>query len=57
MNFYLINPDAEHRGILLIKEKVMFLIDVKEVKNAAGISVEKALRRALVFISGEYITL
>jgi len=21
MNFYLINPDAEHRGILLIKRK------------------------------------
>ena len=21
MNFYLINPDAEHRGILLIKKK------------------------------------
>jgi hypothetical protein len=22
MNFYLINPDAEHRGILLIKENL-----------------------------------
>ena len=24
MNFYLINPDAEHRGILLIKSKSFF---------------------------------
>jgi len=24
MNFYLINPDAEHRGILLIKSKNAF---------------------------------
>jgi len=23
MNFYLINPDAEHRGILLIKRTVL----------------------------------
>ncbi len=27
MNFYLINPDAEHRGILLIKE-IRFLADI-----------------------------
>jgi len=25
MNFYLINPDAEHRGILLIKPKQLVL--------------------------------
>jgi hypothetical protein len=35
----------------------MFQIDVKEVKKAAGISVEKTLRRALVFISGENTTI
>jgi len=27
MNFYLINPDAEHRGILLIKSFGMEVID------------------------------
>jgi hypothetical protein len=30
MNFYLINPDAEHRGILSIKKDIVFpLLDIK----------------------------
>ena len=31
MNFYLINPDAEHRGILLIKSNVIFIFFMKEI--------------------------
>jgi len=32
MNFYLINPDAEHRGILLIKSEPFF----KDLKFKSG---------------------
>jgi len=31
MNFYLINPDAEHRGILLIKIQKPFLHERSEI--------------------------
>ena len=32
INFYLINPDAEHRGILLIKNKQNLTLDTRTVR-------------------------
>jgi len=38
MNFYLINPDAEHRGILLIKATItnIFIIVVRLLHSSFG---------------------
>ena len=41
MNFYLINPDAEHRGILLIKRKDGSFFKVQPVsKNKSPLNVK-----------------
>jgi hypothetical protein len=36
MNFYLINPDAEHRGILLIKNKFQITLSKPQIRSKAN---------------------
>jgi len=44
MNFYLINPDAEHRGILLIK-------------NNPRIDANNTFRFVLIYLTGRMVAL
>ncbi len=42
MNFYLLNPDAEHRGILLIKNNpITYTLNVNRVLFIAGFRLWK----------------
>ena len=52
MNFYLINPDAEHRGILLIKNMLCFLLTYNSVyyHNKNGWFRKKSVLLTLVSV-------
>jgi len=48
MNFYLINPDAEHRGILLIKRKFYWNINRGKAIEKAGVLEQKGSQDWLI---------